>query len=168
MSNVVTFYLEMTSPNSLHEKKKPNGFTVRQDQIKQYQLNRFLYQFIGEQWQWWDKLSWSKQQWQNYVERNQLKTYIAYFKGTIAGYYELEQQAAGNVEIVYLGLSPKFVGQGFGGYLLTHATKSAWTLTNVKRVWVHTCSLDHQSALKNYQARGFQVYQESTEEQPVD
>ena len=166
MSNLVTYYLEMNSLDSLREKKKPLRFTVHQDQIKQFQFNRFLYQFIGEQWDWLDKLSWSNEQWQNYVERDQLKTVIAYFKGTIAGYYELEQQAAGDVEIVYFGLSPKFIGQGFGGYLLTHAIKSAWAWHGTKRVWVHTCSLDHHSALKNYQARGFAIYKETIEKKP--
>ena len=28
----------------------------------------------------------------------------------------------------------------------------------VKRVWVHTCSLDHKNALKNYQARGMKIF----------
>jgi hypothetical protein len=27
-----------------------------------------------------------------------------------------------------------------------------------RRVWVHTCDLDHPRALANYQARGFEVF----------
>jgi hypothetical protein len=30
------------------------------------------------------------------------------------------------------------------------------------RVWVHTCSLDHPSALANYQARGMRLYRHET------
>jgi hypothetical protein len=32
-----------------------------------------------------------------------------------------------------------------------------------RRVWVHTCTLDHPSALKNYQARGFSLYKTETQ-----
>ena len=31
-------------------------------------------------------------------------------------------------------------------------------MSGSKRVWVHTCSLDHKNALKNYLARGMKVY----------
>ena len=31
-----------------------------------------------------------------------------------------------------------------------------------RRVWVHTCDLDHPNALVNYQARGFSVYKVET------
>ena len=29
---------------------------------------------------------------------------------------------------------------------------------NTKRVWVHTCSLDHKNALNNYISRGMRIY----------
>ena len=29
---------------------------------------------------------------------------------------------------------------------------------NENRVWVHTCSLDHKNALKNYIARGMKIF----------
>ena len=29
---------------------------------------------------------------------------------------------------------------------------------NPQRVWVHTCSLDHKNALKNYISRGMKVF----------
>jgi len=28
------------------------------------------------------------------------------------------------------------------------------------RVWLHTCTLDHPSALANYKARGFRIFKE--------
>ena len=31
-----------------------------------------------------------------------------------------------------------------------------------KRVWVHTCSLDHKNALSNYLARGMKIYNSET------
>ena len=44
-----------------------------------------------------------------------------------------------------------------GGYMLTEAIKISFSF-KVKRVWVHTCSLDHKNALKNYLSRGMKIY----------
>jgi hypothetical protein len=44
-----------------------------------------------------------------------------------------------------------------GGALLTATVERAWAL-GARRVWVHTCSLDHPNALPGYQARGFRVF----------
>ena len=35
-------------------------------------------------------------------------------------------------------------------------------LLNPKRVWVHTCSLDHKNALNNYIARGMKIFKTET------
>ena len=35
-------------------------------------------------------------------------------------------------------------------------------LNEIKRVWVHTCSLDHKNALNNYIARGMKVFKKET------
>jgi GNAT superfamily N-acetyltransferase len=91
-----------------------------------------------------------------------------YGSGTPAGYFELERQAKGTVEIAYFGLLPGFIGKGLGAYLLTFATRSAWDM-GAARVWVHTCDLDHPRALANYQARGFRIFHvESKVEQLPD
>lgn len=161
---VITYYLEQNSLDELNEKVLNRDITVVECEIKQYQLNKFLYQFVGGAWQWFDKLSWTDQQWQDLVNSERHKTWVAYNKGAIAGYYELEIQEKGDVEILYFGLAPQFIGQGFGGGLLSHAVKSAWHLPRTRRVWVHTCTLDHPVALKNYKSRGFKVYQEDFEE----
>jgi GNAT superfamily N-acetyltransferase len=92
-----------------------------------------------------------------------LHLFVAYKDGAPAGYFELQQQGDATVEIMYFGLSERFIGKGFGGYLLTQAIEQAWSLPNTRRVWVHTCSLDHPSALQNYQARGFSLFRTDTE-----
>ena len=33
---------------------------------------------------------------------------------------------------------------------------------DISRIWLHTCSLDHQNALKNYKARGMKVFKSET------
>ena len=164
MPEVTTYYLEMKSSSSLKEKHESHGLQVFECQIKQFQFNRFLYQLVGEPWEWIERLSWTDDQWKAFAESEKLRTWVAYFKGSPAGYYELQRQDGGNVEIADFGLAPKFIGQGFGGYLLGQAIKSAWDWKGTKRVWVHTCTLDHPSALQNYKARGMEVYRIETEQ----
>ena len=81
------------------------------------------------------------------------------YQGTPAGYFELNTEGR-DVELAYLGLLPIFVGKGLGGGLLSAAIENAWG-AETKRVWVHTSSLDHPYALKNYQDRGFKIYSET-------
>ena len=158
MSEITTFFLEMRAPNDLREKEKPIGLEVIEAEVKEFRFNRYLYQIVGEEWSWKDKLSLSDDEWKQYAESDNLRTWVAYEKGSIAGYYELQKQENENVEIAYFGLAPKFLGKGFGGYLLTQAIKCAWSWGNTKRVWVHTCTLDHEAALNNYKARGLKIY----------
>ena len=61
------------------------------------------------------------------------------------------------IEIAYFGILEDYFGKKLGGFLLSEAIKKSF-LVGVKRVWVHTCSLDHQNALKNYLARGMTIF----------
>ncbi|MCP5424551.1 MAG: GNAT family N-acetyltransferase [Gammaproteobacteria bacterium] len=161
MEPVTIYYLEMRDPGHLEPSPPAPGTpTVAECLVKQHRLNRFLYRWVGEQWQWTDKLGWSDDAWQTYVYAPNLKTYIAYEHGAIVGYYELQRQKRPDgfdVEIIYFGLTESFIGHGYGGWLLTSAVQHAWAW-DATRVWVHTCSLDHPAALANYQARGFRLY----------
>jgi hypothetical protein len=60
------------------------------------------------------------------------------------------------VEIETFGLLPEFTGKNLGGYALTLTIERAWRLApSVRRVWLHTSSLDHPHALPNYHRRDF-------------
>ncbi len=160
--SVTTWSLEMRNPSQLRRAPRSSALEVRECTFAQYQVNRFLYAFVGGPWAWTDKLSWSDEQWRVWVENPQLRTWIAYGNGTPVGYFELHHQPGDSVEIAYFGLAPGFIGRGFGGDLLSRAIECAWAW-GARRVWVHTCTLDHPSALANYQARGLVVYQEQTQ-----
>jgi GNAT superfamily N-acetyltransferase len=153
----------MLQRQQLNEKPAVDGLTIIEAEIKEFRFNRFLYSLIGEQWQWFDKLKDSDETWKAYCERDNLRTWVAYYKGAIAGYFELEINEKNEVEIKYFGLAPSFIGKGFGGYLLSYAILQAWGVCHATRVWVHTCSLDHPSAMANYQARGLVLYHQEME-----
>lgn len=161
---VVTSHLEMTDPRE-HRPGRPAGpgAAIRHARVACPELNRFLYTAVGGGWYWVDRLDWTYERWMRWLGRPEVETWVLYDEETPAGYFELELQALGSVEIAYLGLIPRFVGRGLGGALLSVAIGRAWEIGG-RRVWVHTCTLDHPGALRNYLARGFRLFQEEESE----
>tara|TARA_B100000575_G_scaffold30832_1_gene20758 strand:- start:281 stop:610 length:330 start_codon:yes stop_codon:yes gene_type:complete len=101
---------------------------------------------------------WTDKEWIKYTSNENLKTYILKNKEDLAGYFELIfHDGKKEVEIAYLGLLEEYQNQKLGSYLLSSAIKNSF-FEKVKRVWVHTCSLDHKNALKNYLSRGMKIF----------
>jgi GNAT superfamily N-acetyltransferase len=167
LKDIVTYYLEMNSLDAFSEVEDCHGLSVIEAELDNFRLNKFLYQYVGEPWQWMDRLDLSDEEWADYVNNPRLRTWVAYLRGSIAGYFELSAADSGDVEIAYFGLAPDFIGRGFGGYLLSQAIRNAWRFPGAKRVWVHTCTLDHPSALNNYLARGFTIYRQESSQSPT-
>lgn len=120
---------------------------------------RKLYQGVGQAYHWVDRLTWSNAQLNAYLQDDSVNIWVMMVQGDTAGYFELKQQDYGNVEIAYLGLFQDFVGQGLGKYLLDFAIYQAWQ-SRAKRIWLHTCTLDHPAALPGYLKRGFQPFKQ--------
>jgi GNAT superfamily N-acetyltransferase len=164
---VTTWYLELLRPHDLRPARVPDGaLSLVRAEIPLPELNRFLYTAVGRGWYWLDRVVWDEARWLAWLDRPELETWVLYVSGTPAGYFEIESQPGGNVELAYFGLLPRFMGRGLGGYLLTKAIERAFEL-GAARVWVHTCSLDAPQALANYQARGFRIYAEQTIEREL-
>jgi GNAT superfamily N-acetyltransferase len=160
--DVTTYYLEMTRPSDLIPKRSARkDLLLAKVDPPMPELNRFFYTAVGGDWYWLDRLPWTYPQWVDYLGRPGLETWMLAVAGLPAGYFELDVQPGGEVEIAYFGLLPRFIGQGLGGHLLTVAVERAWTL-GPRRVWLHTCTLDHPAALSHYQARGFRIYRKET------
>lgn len=83
--------------------------------------------------------------------------------GEVAGVIAVEPQPAGDVEIVTFGLVAEMIGRGAGAAALSLAIDLAWNQPPaddqpVRRIWLHTSTLDHPHALPNYQRRGLRPY----------
>ena len=127
-----------------------------------FQLNKFFYKNIGKNHHWVDRLVWTEKQWIDYVSNKNVKTYVLKISNDLAGYFELNLHSEKNeVEIAYLGLLEEYQNKKLGSYLLSNAIKNSF-LNKPKRVWVHTCSLDHKNALNNYIARGMKIFKTET------
>lgn len=106
----------------------------------------------------WSSLAWSEQHWRNLLTYSGARTWIAHLDGEVIGLVQLQPRPPREVQITKFGLVPEAVGRGLGGHLLTVATRLAWDLGDVDRVWLQTSSLDHPHALGNYRSRGFREF----------
>ena len=156
-------YLEIRSLGELREIKKPSeNYSVKLADPKDFQLNKFFYKTIGKNYQWIDRLIWTDLNWTDYISNDLLFTYILKDKSEIAGYFELlVHKQRKEAEIAYFGILEEYLGKRLGGYLLSEAIKISFN-RGCGRVWVHTCSLDHKNALKNYLARGMKNFKSET------
>jgi GNAT superfamily N-acetyltransferase len=82
--------------------------------------------------------------------------------GIEIGLLELDFRVAGQCEIAFFGLIPEAAGKGHGRWLMAETLARAWR-ADVTRVWVHTCTLDHPSALNFYRAQGFTPFARAVE-----
>ena len=123
-----------------------------------FQLNKFFYKHVGKKHRWIDRLSWTDEKWINFISNKNLETYVISESDDLIGFFELLYNPDLNeTEISYFGLLEEYIGKGIGGYALSEAIKKSFE-KNIKRVWLHTCTLDHPNALKNYIARGMRVF----------
>ncbi|NGO68832.1 GNAT family N-acetyltransferase [Streptomyces boncukensis] len=175
---VTTWYLEQTAPVDLAPAGTPAhaaDIRIERSRTPAPEFSRFLYASVGAGVSWTDRLPWPYARWREFLERPGVETWVAYERGTPAGFIELDGATEQGVcEISYFGLLPHAQGRGLGGHLLTRGTERAWDLAErwegrlpgVERVWLHTCSKDGPYARANYERRGFRVYRTEVSEKP--
>ncbi|MER6051445.1 GNAT family N-acetyltransferase [Streptomyces sp. NPDC001793] len=173
---VTTWYLEQTARTDLAPAVEPpaeQGVRIVRSEVPSPEFSRFLYTAVGGDVRWTDRLGWPYARWSEHLGEPGTETWVAYERGTPAGFIELRSGPEGAVEVVYFGLLPAFRGRRIGGHLLGYGTARAWDLAErwpglpeTRRVWVHTCSDDGVHARANYERRGFRVYDTTVTEEP--
>jgi len=152
-------YLEINSLKDLNQGSKPSDdYSLNLLDPINFQLNKFFYKNIGNKHKWVDRLIWTEEQWINYVSSKNVKTFVLKYKEDLVGFFELiYHQDKKEVEIAYLGILEEYHNKKLGSYLLSEAIKESFK-NKINRTWVHTCTLDHKNALKNYMTRGMKIF----------
>ncbi len=155
-------FLELRDLKNLRfNSTKQNKFLIKKSK-PDFQLNKFFYKQVGKKHRWIDRLSWTDEKWINFISNKNLETYVISESEDLIGFFELlYNPELKETEISYFGLLEKYIGKGIGGYALSEAIKKSFK-KNIKRVWLHTCTLDHPNALKNYIARGMKVFRKES------
>ena len=158
MIHVERNFLEIRDVKNLKiNPKKKIKFLVKKIN-PDFQLNKFFYKQVGKKHRWLDRLNWSDEKWIRYISNKNLDTYVISDSENLVGFFELlNNPHLSETEISYFGLLEEYIGRGIGGYALSVAIRKSFE-KDIKRVWLHTCTLDHPNALKNYIARGMTVF----------
>lgn len=153
--DVVRTYLELSRPDALRPAPCPDP-RARIERVEDCPASffRYLYAEVGRRYHWTDRDPWSDEEHAGRLADPNVSLHLLSVAGAPAGYFELEREAEGAIQVAYFGLLPEFLGRGLGKYLLTRAAQEAFAM-GASRVWLHTCTLDDRAALPNYLARGF-------------
>jgi len=162
IESVVTS-LEMFAPPAGAPVPPPRGdLSIVQAVRPTVSFYRYLYDTVGEPWLWTDRRKLDDAELARVVQDPAVEVFVLHLAGVPAGYAELDARVAGEVELAYLGILPELIGQKLGPHLLDWALRRAWA-QGPRRVWVHTCTLDHPSALAMYERAGFRVFKREVE-----
>ena len=160
---VVTF-LEMAQPPDAPPRGVPcPAVEIRRACRPTISFYRYLYTTVGEPWTWTVRRLLTDPELATILDDARVEVNVLWVGGVPAGYAELDWRRPPDVELAYFGLVPEFIGRGLGAYLLDWAIRHAWR-PRPRRLWVHTCDLDHPRALDLYQRLGFRIYDRRTEE----
>jgi GNAT superfamily N-acetyltransferase len=171
ISAVTEWAMEMCDAADLRPAPPPDiEMAFSRSRVPSPDVSRALYAAVGARVCWTDRFPWSHEDWKAWVDRPELATWIVMAGGTIAGFFEIEAQPGGDTEIHLVGLTPAFVGKGYGGHLVEQCVRRAWRRGEdwaehtgpATRVWLRTSTLDHPNAMGNYRSRGFKVAAETT------
>ena len=124
---------------------------------------RALFRRVGEPWLWFSRLVIAEESLRRILDDSRIEVYAVVDRAGIEiGMIELDFRNAGTCELSYFALVPELTRQGHGKWLMGQALALAWR-PGIERVWVHTCTLDHPSALGFYQRHGFVPYKRTVE-----
>ena len=163
---VRTYYLEMLAPPARHVATPRAGLIFLHAQRPTVPYYRFFYDAVGDQWHWSSRKKLSDAEVAAIIHDPKVEMHVLYCAGVPAGFAELDRRQEGEIELVQFGLLPDFIGQGLGKYFLHWTIDKAWSC-NPKRLWLHTCTLDHPAALPNYLKAGFVVYLEELSQEEI-
>ena len=160
LAAVVT-YLEMTSPPQLPPSSGPEC-AIRHVHAPDLEWYRALYRSIGEPWLWFSRLRMTDHELAALIHHSAVEVHALSVGGADKGLVELDRRILPEIEIAYFGVTPDLIGQGMGSMLMRYALEQAWS-HKPRRVFLHTCTLDHASALPFYLKWGFRAYKRAVE-----
>jgi ribosomal protein S18 acetylase RimI-like enzyme len=157
---VIVTYLQMTQRPRLPAPPPPAlKLAVLRAESVSVPFYRYLYNTVGGPWLWYELRQQSDAALAAVVQHPDVDVFVLYAAGEPAGYAELDRRAMPDIEIVYFGLVPAFMGRKLGPWLLHWVVDAAWA-RNPQRLWLHTCNLDHPRAITHYQRAGFVPYRQ--------
>ena len=157
----VVTHLEMTAPPPRRD-DPPGKWLLRRVEAPALAWYRDLFRRVGENWLWFSRARMNDTELAAIIHAAGIEIYALVVDGREEGMLELDFREPGQCELVYFGVTDSLIGTGAGRFLMNRALERAWS-NGVHRVWVHTCTFDHPSAVAFYQRSGFRPFRRQVE-----
>jgi GNAT superfamily N-acetyltransferase len=161
IASVVT-YLEMRERPEPPPHTASEAFDVRRVERPDLDWYRTLFRRIGSDWLWFSRLQLTDRELRAIVHDDRVDVLALSAAGEVGGLLELDRRAMPDIEIALFGVVPALMGRGAGRALMRAGLDRAWSL-GPRRVWLHTCTLDHPRAMRFYLRTGFTAYKRAIE-----
>lgn len=161
LANVVT-NLEMRECPPLRPEAPGLRVRLRRMDAAGVAAYRTLFHKVGDEYLWFSRLVLDDERLREIIGDPNVEVYAVEHDGLDEGMLELDFRTPGEGEIAFFGLTDALVGTGAGRWLMNRALEIAWARP-ISRLWVHTCTLDHPSAVAFYMRSGFVPYKRQIE-----
>jgi GNAT superfamily N-acetyltransferase len=145
---------EIAGPWQLQHLPKPDPETYRS-----------VYRAIGDEWLWFSRIVMGDDELTSIIQHPEVEVYALKVGDKTEGMLELDFRVKDEAELGFFGVGPSLIGGGAARWLMNRAIDRAWQRP-IKRFWVHTCTLDHPSAVKFYIRSGFVPFRRQIEIAP--
>jgi GNAT superfamily N-acetyltransferase len=161
LANVVTC-LEMRAPAPPRPEQPVADVSIERFAAPDAQRYRALVRRVGESSLWQSPLLITDEQLAQRVRDANVEYYVLRIGPRDEGILELDFGAGDDCELHLFGVSDRLRGTGAARILMNFAIARAWSRP-INRLWLHTCTLDHPSALPFYLRSGFVPYKRQIE-----
>lgn len=126
---------------------------------------RDLFKRVGEPWLWFSRLTMPNHELTAIIHDPRVDVFALWAGDRAEGLLELDFRDDDECELSFFGVTSPLIGSGAGRHMMNHAIARAWSHPSrpIRRFWLHTCSLDHPSALAFYTRSGFVAYRRQIE-----
>jgi GNAT superfamily N-acetyltransferase len=162
IASVVTFLEMKVKPPLRPARGEIERLSVRHVQQPGLDWYRDIYRRVGDDLMWFTRLRMSEADLVAIIHSPDVDVLTLGKNGRDEGLLELDFRSADECEIAFFGLTPALVGTAAGRMLMNLAIDRAFARP-IKRLWLHTCTLDHPKALPFYIRSGFVPYQRMIE-----
>ena len=149
---VTVTFLEMHAPKEFPVPLEETRFDLLPKPVSVNKYRKYYYG-VGEKHFWLDRMVMPDEELFEKINHINVDIFLFYTNNEVAGYIEFVKEEK-NVEILYFGLMPSFIGKGYGKYFLQWVIAKAWSY-EPEWIQLNTCTLDHPHALGTYKKAGF-------------
>ena len=157
---IVTYLEQRTPPPPPYP--TTSEFAIRRVDQPELDWYRRLFRAIGEPWLWFSRLRISDAALRAIVHDPAVDILALSCEGKDQGLLEFDRRRFPDIEVAFFGVMPALIGKGAGAALFAYGLELEWK-RRPQRIWLHTCTADHPSALGFYQKFGFVPYKRAIE-----